>query len=320
MDCKINMIGCPQKIELFKPLASRTMLEHGLVNQLNSFFGMILLAKENNKPLLVPDFTSTLVMPGGSQGHRLKFEKILHKLHLTHAMARHGVKLKFMGTQTDKVSFKDGEAMLRKYQMLNQTNKLPVYWKLIERDFYMNLKPAVNSKWGHLLKKYQNKLGGNYGALHPRIELDWRNYCKNPHRKDRATPSLKTTLDRITTNKDLDNNLNIFVSVGLDINKIDAQELNKDNLITVDERVSYEKYSSLSYTEISLLSLFLCIDAKWFVGCSGSTFSRLISKYRVYTNHGTNWYDNKINDLELIEHGTIPSNQANAKDTVGFFW
>jgi len=296
------------------------MLEHGLVNQLNSFFGMILLAKENNKPLLVPDFTSTIATLGGSGGHRLKFEKILDKLQLTHAMARHGVKLKFSGSQLDKVSFKDGEAMLRKYQMLKQTNKLPANWKLIERDFYTNLKPAVNSKWGELLEKYQNKLNGDYGALHPRIELDWRIYCKQPHRKDRATPSLKTTLGRILTKKDLDNNLNLFVSVGLDINKEDAQELNKDNLIILDERVSYKKYSNLSYTEASLLSLFLCKDAKWFVGCSGSTFSRLISKYRVYNNRGTTWYDNKINGLELIKHGTIPRNQANANDTVGFFW
>jgi hypothetical protein len=310
----------PQKIELFKPHTSRTILKHGLVNQLNSFFGMILFAKENNKSLLVPDFTSTLAKSNRSGGHRLKFEKILNKLQLTHALARHGIKLKFEGTHSDKVSFEDGEAMLRKYQKLKQTNKLPVNWKLIEKGFYMNLKPAINSKWGELLEKYQNKLNGNYGAIHPRIELDWRIYCKKPHRKDRATPSLKTTLDRIATKKDLDNNLNIFVSVGLDISKEDAQELNKHNLITLDERVSYKKHGSLSYTEISLLSLFLCKDAKWFVGCSGSTFSRLISKYRIYNNRGTTWYDNKINDLKLIEHGAIPSNQANAKDTVGFFW
>lgn len=279
---------------------SRVILKNGLVNQLNGLFGMILIAKERGGGLLLPDFESSV-----NGGKRLEFEKLFDRNVFKEAMKKHDLDIEFEVNNQYAISWKDGWIKLGSYQKLKESKNLPEELQKLEEDFYKSLKPSQDSKWGSALKKYERKNPKIYGAIHPRIEKDWKEYCKMPKNRHKLSPSLKMTFDRIKDNSEIDDNMKIFVSVGADINKEDEKELKRDNVFTIEERVSSNDSGNdgLSYTESSLLSLFLCKNASWFVGCSSSTFSRLVSKYRDYDGKGSKWYHNGYNELEIVENG-----------------
>ena len=225
----------------------------------------------------------------------------------------------------------DGWDRLASYQLDKNNGRLEKDYIELEEIFYKSLVPNVNSRWYKKLEKMLNLLNNkfNYGAIHPRVEKDWKIYSRT--RFKNKSPKVSTTLEQLN-NSTLDKKMPVFISVGADIDEYDENVLKKgithsnSKIITLENRHSYNdsfeinlENDETTYTEDSLISLWICRYANWFVGVPYSTFSRLIVKLRIYDNITTRWYISYEDEFVTVDGITIPRPDGTIQHQDGFW-
>jgi hypothetical protein len=295
----------------------RPILRQGLVNQLNGFFGMILLVKDSSNILLLPEFAICVPSIIG-----IPFEDLFDEETFIKNMSEENINvIKKPLNNVNIYSWQDGWEKLAKYNKDKVENRLKIDELNFEKKFYRSLVPNINSRWYKKFIKNMKLLGNklNYGAIHPRIEKDYKDYCRN-RRHIPKSPSLEQTLININKNDSINSKLPVFISVGADIdendNKIIKNKIMKNGspIITLDTRQSSHHCpifttQTTTYLEDSLISLWICRYSKWFVGVPNSSFTRLIVKYKTFDNINTKWYGNfdsldVMNGMNSTREGT----------------
>jgi hypothetical protein len=295
---------------------------------------MVLLVKDDpTKHLVIPDFSSSAPLNNmykNRDQHRIPFDFLFDVSIFRKNMQNQNIKIS--EELNDKFpTWQKGWDRLNSYQQDKKNNRLQKEYSELEKIFYKSLVPNKNSRWYKKMQKIIMSLNNkfNYGAIHPRIEKDWKIYSRT--RFKNKSPKLSKTLEQIN-NSTLDKQMPVFISVGADIDDCDEKVLQKgitysnSKIITLENRHSYDNSFAVNlendettYTEDSIISLWICRYANWFIGVPYSTFSRLIVKLRLYDNITTKWYISYEDEFVTVDGMTVPRPDGSLRQQNGFW-
>ena len=267
----MHWLNAPQRL-----LAPRPLLEGspnpGLTNQILSLIGVIILANLSAAKLVLPPFTEPAPL-----GTILPFDGLFD---ITSFKVALGGTVQFAADHSALLNATHQHHNLgqdRGWFFYKASESFPQLMH-IETRVLQALRPSrgITSE----AQRYAALLrlpSGKFGCIHPRIERDMLKAIRFNRAGELPPLSHYFGAQWATQFPTIRRHPQVFVPVSLDVRKQDAERLRRGTSWNgTVARTGHLTRSAGSQTLAALLDFTICNSAAWFMGWSGSTYSRLL--------------------------------------------